>query len=224
MNCEEFRRVVGAEPNTPDSAVLEHSASCAECARYRAELRAMDGLIHKALTIAVDVPATRATATRAPSMNWRLAASVLLGLVVFSLAWLAYPRQTLAKDLVEHVMHEASALEPTSQIVDATTVTQVLARSGVRLERHDLPVSFAMVCPIRGREAPHLVVQTAAGPITVLVLAHEKEIRKPRQFEEQGFVGTLMPAPRGVIAVLAEEGSVDAISQTVLSALHYDAQ
>jgi hypothetical protein len=221
MNCDEFRRAVGAEPDTTDLAVFEHAAGCAECARYREEMRAMNGLIHKALTVDVAAPAVRTSKRRPSPMNWRIAAMLLVSLAVFSLAWLAYPRQTLAQDIVAHVVHEAAAMERTVEVVDATTVRDVLGRSGIRLTPNDMKVSFAMICPVRGREAPHLVVQTERGPVTVLVLTDEKNIAKPQRFEEQGFVGTLVPAPRGVIAVLADDGAVDEVARTVLAVLQY---
>ena len=46
MNCEEFRRAVGAEPSMTQLEALEHAASCVECARYRGEMRAMRSVIH----------------------------------------------------------------------------------------------------------------------------------------------------------------------------------
>ena len=41
MNCEEFRTLVGAEPNTTRPDVLAHTEECVECARYRQEMQAM---------------------------------------------------------------------------------------------------------------------------------------------------------------------------------------
>jgi Protein of unknown function (DUF3379) len=223
MKCVEFQHAVGAEPSTSDLAVLEHSAECSSCARYRAEMRAMDERIQKALSIDVTTGKIARSAPGVSSINWRIAATILVSFVVFSFAWLAYPRQSLAKDVVQHVLFEASQLEPTDNVVDAQSIREVLARSGVRLKPNDLVVSFASVCPVRGHEAPHLVVQTFTGPVTVLVLSHEAQISKQMRFEERGFVGTLVPAPRGVIAVLGRDVPVDAVTQVVLSSLEYEA-
>ncbi len=221
MNCEEFRRAVGAEPTTTQLEALEHAASCAECARYRAEMRAMDGLIHKSLAIDVNAPLV-AVPERRTAMNWRIAATVLISVMVFSLGWLAYPRQSLAADIVTHVMAESVLLAPTDRQSDPQNVRDVLGRAGVRLAPNDLNVSFALVCGFRGHEAPHLVVRTPSGPVTVLVLSHEDEIAKPQRFEEQGFAGTLVPAPRGVIAVLGRDVPLEHITQDVLRALTYE--
>jgi hypothetical protein len=186
-------------------------------------MRAMDGLIHQALSIDVIARAVRVPGQRT-AMNWRIAATILVSVVVFSLGWLAYPRQSLAEDIVRHVLSESVVLDPvrTTQL-DPQAVQDVLQRAGVRLAGDDLNVSFAMVCAFRGREVPHLVVRTPSGPVTVLVLSHEASIANAQRFEEQGFAGTLVPAPRGVIAVLGRDVPVDDVTQDVLSALSYDA-
>jgi hypothetical protein len=223
MNCEEFRRAVGAEPSTTQLEVLEHAAGCAECARYRTEMRAMDGLILKALSIDVTTSAVREPLRRS-AMNWRIAATVLVSIAVFSLGWLAYPRQSLAEDIVQHVLSESRTLDPSRPQLDPQVVQGILRRAGVRLADNDLSVSFAMACRVRGQEAPHLVVRTSSGPVTVLVLSHEAPIAKPQHFDEQGFVGTLVPAPRGIVAVLGRDVPVDDVTQDVLRALSYDPQ
>lgn len=221
MNCEDFRRAVGAEPSTTQLDMLEHAAGCAECARYRTEMRAMDGVIHRALSINIDAQPVLAPARRT-AMNWRVAATILVGIVVFSLGWFAYPRQSLAEDIVRHVLRESVVFEPTNAELDSQAVQQVLQRAGVRLAPNDMKVSFAAVCWLRGHEAPHLVVRTPSGPVTVIVLSHEKRIAKAQQFEEQGFVGTLVPAQRGLVAILGRDAPVEQVTQDVLAALTYE--
>jgi anti-sigma factor RsiW len=220
MNCEDFRHAVGAEPATTQLDVLEHAASCSECARYRSEMRSMDGLIRKALDVDVSAPAIR-PAPRQPAFNWRIAASVLVSMVVFSLAWLAYPRQSLADDIVAHVLLESRALLPTEATANRERVEKVLRYAGVELDATNLNVAHALVCIVRGRATPHLVVRTGNGPVTVLVMPHESAITKPQRFDEQGFSGTLMPAPQGVIAVLGRDVPVDEVAQEVMRALRY---
>jgi hypothetical protein len=221
MNCEEFRRAIGAEPTTSRLEALEHAAGCAECARFRSEMRAMDGLIHQALALDLAVAPAKA-APRSTPFNWRIAATLLLSIGVLALGWIAYPSQSLASDIVTHVLSEARALDPTDRTVDAQWVKAVLQRSGVSLAANDLDVSFAAPCWIRGRRAPHLVVRTPSGPVTVILLSHEEPISQPQRFEEQGFVGTLVPAPRGVIAVLGRDVPVTEVTEDVLRALRYE--
>lgn len=219
MNCEEFRFAIGAEPNAANLQALEHAASCSDCARYRADMRAMDGLIRTALQVPIEPP--KPVARPGSRTAWRMAASALLAAVLASAVWLSYPRSSLAEEIVEHVLHEPGALTPTASGADPAQVTATLHAAGVELDADGLNVSYAMSCPFRGRQVPHLVVQTERGPVTVLVLPEESSVKERREFHEGGFDGTLLPAPRGAIAVLSSEAPVDDVAQQVLSALRY---
>ena len=222
MNCEEFRRALGAEPFTTQLEVLEHAASCVDCARYRGEMRAMDGVIHKALAIDVSHPAARIPA-RPSMLNWRIAASVLVTLAVLAVGWIAYPRESLAGDVVRHVVIESMMIKDSNPPPTAEQIQQVLQRAGVRFTPNDLNVSFAKTCGFRGQLVPHLIVRTGSGPVTVMLLTHADRIDETRHLEEQGFVGTFVPAPRGVIAVLGRTPSVERVTDEVMTALTWDA-
>jgi len=68
---------------------------------------------------------------------------------------------------------------------------------------------------------PHLVVQTANGPMTVMLLAHEK-VSGRQEFSEGGFAGVLLPAGEGSVAVLMQDGKVpDAAATQVLSGVRW---
>jgi succinyl-CoA synthetase beta subunit len=63
-------------------------------------------------------------------------------------------------------------------------------------------VSYASSCEFRGHVVPHLVVQTAQGPVTVMVLVHEAAAKEV-QFDERGYRGVIVPlAGHGSIALL----------------------
>lgn len=231
MNCLEFRRIVGAEPHASTPDVVAHAAECPQCAQYQREMQQMDVLIHSALNVQPRLggaaePAHVSSPAAAPSqqrarrrLQWSLAASVMLAVFLGSL-WLAYPRQTLAEQIVVHVQHEASSMVRTDAAVDRAALDDVLARSGVRL-RDIGRVSYAMSCTFRGRQVPHLVVQTESGPVTVLLLPEERSVRAAQKFEEGGFAGVILPAPRGAIAVLGEGAPVKDVAATVLAAVEY---
>jgi hypothetical protein len=70
-------------------------------------------------------------------------------------------------------------------------------------------VSYANSCGFRGHQVPHLVLQTEAGPVTVMVLVHERS-PKPVEFDEQGYRGVIVPVPgHGSLAVLTRGSSTD---------------
>jgi hypothetical protein len=220
MNCEEFRFAVGAQPGTTRVEVLEHAAACPECARFRGELRAMDEVIHEALAIDPAASPTRPVSAARGATVWRIAASFITAAVLASIVWLAYPRETLAEEIVAHVLHEPDSL--TASQAERGAVVRVMSGAGVRLRPDALNVIYAMSCPFRGRETPHLVVSTPDGPVTVLLLPHETGVTRTQSFEEQGFAGAIVPAPRGAIAVLGKRLDVDEIARQVTAALVYE--
>jgi len=225
MNCEEFRTLIGAEPNTTRQDALAHAEQCAECARYRQEMQAMDQLIYRALAVDVQpaaAPSLPQSNPRVEARVWRMAASVLITAIVvaFTSIWLLTPRDSFAAEVIAHVQEEPDSLLITSDSVSAERLGKVLGAAGIRLKPGVAHVSYAMPCQFRGRLSPHLVVQTEQGPITVLVLPEEPS--RPREhIDEEGFQGVVLPAPRGVIVVLGIGAPVDEVAQIVLGALDY---
>ena len=66
-----------------------------------------------------------------------------------------------------------------------------------------------------------MVVQTEAGPVTVMLLAHEKVSRR-QEFSEEGYSGVLLPAGEGSVAVLTRGGAVpQALESTLISAVRW---
>lgn len=223
MNCLEFRRIVGAEPHSAAPEIAAHASQCAACARYREQLQQMDKLIHRALSIDVEAPAA-AVPTPAPrrrAFQWSLAASVLIAIAA-GVFWLGYPRDTLAADAVSHAVHEPWSLQRTSAVVTDEELTEVLGHSRVRLKPGMGRVSYAVVCRFRDHHVPHFVVQTDAGPVTVMLLREEAPVQSKRRFKEGGFEGVIVPAPEGVLAVLGQDVPVDEVAAQVLDAVEYE--
>jgi Protein of unknown function (DUF3379) len=227
VNCLEFRRRVGAEPSAEDGEIAAHRASCVACARYQDELRAMDGVIARALAIGTDRLARSAPAPQArPAPSRRrllaIAASVAVGLAVGLALLVGAPRDSVAREVVEHVTHEPGALDPTAPIAPAA-LAQVLEPDGARLRPGIGDVTFAARCVVEGRVVPHLVVRTPAGHVTVLLLRH-REIDEPLRFAERGLEGVVLPAPRGSIAVVGQGiADLPGVAQRVFEAVDWGA-
>lgn len=154
---------------------------------------------------------THASAHGAPvpaARRWAFAAGVLLAGVLAASFLALRPGDALATDLVAHMAEEPEAWSG-RQAVPQSALDLVLRRSGVRLDRVAAgEVVYANSCYLRGRQVPHLVVQTDAGPVTVLVLKGEK-LKSRRPFDEGGYRGVLWPVPGGggAIAVLARDAA-----------------
>lgn len=231
MNCLEFRRAVGAEPFSADSAIEAHAAGCATCARHREELRAMDALLARAMRVdpapapgrpASDVSRGSGGPASIPRRWLAMAASLVAGVLVATTLWLSYPEPSLAGEVIGHALHEPGSWTA-SQIVAEHRLEEVLGPSGVRLRANAGRVTYAKRCFFEGHWVPHLVVQTAQGPVTVFLLGH-REVDGPARVEERGFAGVVLPAPRGSIAVVGRGVTdLDTIARQVFDAVDWNA-
>jgi hypothetical protein len=232
ITCIEFRQRVGADPGTRDPGVLRHRLACRTCAEHGRALEGFDRRLAHAL--AIPVPAElahrvilRATADEAaPPRRWLAAVAGLAVLaigVTLAVQWRAAPAPdaALASDLLAHMLHEPDTLEPTAITVAHVKVREVLGRGEAGLTDPEAlgTVSFARLCPFRGRLTPHLVFQGASGPVTVMVLRHV-QVTEPTPFAEEGYQGVLVPMGEGSVAVIgSDDPSIQAVRGRVTRSL-----
>jgi hypothetical protein len=169
----------------------------------------LDGRVRSAL----EVPLSHFRAPAPSRRRFALAASIVLALLVGGGFWFLNPRPALAGEIAKHVQHEAGSWEM-HEPLSAQAVSAVLRQAGVEFDA-SMPVVYAMSCPFHGRRVPHLVVQTASGPLTVMLLPHEK-IAARTDFDEQGYRGVLLPAGPGSVAVLTR---ADAVPEDIASGI-----
>lgn len=225
VDCLQFRRIAGADPQHLEAAARAHAEACPRCAEHLRQLRSLDARILAALEVPVPAagaaPAGRGTpVVGLDRRRWlALAASIVGGVLVGTLLWVGSPRNSLARDLVNHLGHEPEALVVTQQSADPSVIGKVLDRGGIRLRPEVGTVSYANTCRFRGRRVPHLVVQTDGGPVTVMVLRNERPAG-PESFDEQGFSGRIVPAGPGSIAVIGDaEADLGQVTAEVLAAV-----
>jgi|ADGO01.1.fsa_nt_gi Protein of unknown function (DUF3379). len=227
MNCHEFRTAIGADPSSQNADLRVHEQTCAACARYRKQMQDMDRLIHKALTVPIEERvasqsnAPRISQKRRTISRWQLAASLLASIMIVASIWVGTTRESLAEQIVTHTAHESFAMVRTDKRVDAKVLANILAKSGVGLREDVADVSYASSCPFRGHEVPHLVVQTDRGPVTVLVLANEPQTKAMERFSEGGYEGVIVPAPRGVLAVLGKDAPIEQVVDKLSWSIDY---
>jgi hypothetical protein len=200
VTCDEARLLIGADPGAATTALEEHLATCAACARFRDEMRSLDADIRRALERPPDIARPRSDRQPLHWRQWALAASVVLATLAVLGVWLLRPSDTLAREVVGHVQAEPESWLAT-QHVNAQDIGQALRGAGVALDVTSDRVMYAQSCWFRGHYVPHLVIQTARGPATVLILRHE-QVRARRSFHEAGMTGLIIPAEHGSIAVL----------------------
>jgi hypothetical protein len=199
LDCRQVRLAVGGDPRNLSAEVQQHLAGCAACRKFRDETLGLESRLEAALQL----PLHSFREKRAPVRRYALAASLLLALLVGGSAWLFRPQAALADEVMEHVRHESGSWALQRRLT-SEEIAAVLARAGVKYDAR-LPVVYASPCPFRGHVAPHLVLQTERGPITVMLLPHEK-VARSTEFSEGDLHGTLLPAGEGSVAVLARAG------------------
>jgi hypothetical protein len=222
MNCLDVRRAVGAEPALRDAGIEEHLRACPACTEFAHQLQVLDRRLVEALAVAVPARPRRAPALSqafAPPRRWALAASVLLAVGVAFAVWLAFPRSSLAADLVSHATHEPESWSSEGRVVSAEELAQVLRGAGLPVDADLGRVTYARSCWFRGHLVPHLVVQDESGPITLLLLSEERIGRETR-FSEGGYSGVILPAAHGSVAVLAQvDTRLDTVATRAVRAL-----
>ena len=228
MNHSQARLLIGADPSSVPAELAGHLATCPDCKQFQSEMVALDGNIRRALeqgaaSVASVTPITSARVTRRSKpvnvwSGWGLAASVAVVSVLVILA--LRPSETLARAIVTHVEFESNSWK-SEQPVPAATLTETLSKAGVALDMSSNDVVYARSCFFHGHFVPHLVVSTAHGPVTVLILPQEK-VRNRVTFHEDGMSGVITPAPRGSIAVLTlGNHDVDAVAQQVQKSVRW---
>jgi hypothetical protein len=234
MNHSEARLLIGAEPHSVPAELADHLKNCPECAQFQREMLSLEERIGCALRdgpigglgaapVASVTPIANARGAAQRKLanvwsGWALAASVAVVSVL--VIWALHPTNTLAHDVVTHVEGEAYSWHGTEP-APPRLVSQILANAGVALDMGSDKVTYAQSCLFRGHTVPHLVVRTARGPVTVLILRNEK-VKDRMRFHEDGMTGVITPAPHGSIAVLAQgDADVDAAAQQIQKSVRW---
>jgi len=221
VTCDEARLAIGGDPASLTSELEEHLRGCAGCAGFRAEMLRLDAALRRAFEEPPDIRV--AGARRAPLVRWRqwaLAASVVVATLGAVGVWLLRPTDTLASEVVAHVRGEPQSWLATHN-VSAAAIDHALKSSGIGLDVDSDKIMYAKSCWFRGHYVPHLVLQTAHGPATVLLLRHE-HVKARDPFHESGMTGVIVPAGDGSIAVLERGGQgVDELAGELRQEVHW---
>jgi hypothetical protein len=199
--------MIGADPEGSAPELEQHLQECESCRQFRTEMRTLEANIRRAL----ERPPASARTVRSTWRPLALAASGLLATLAVLAVWLLRPSDTLAREVVAHVQEEPESWLA-RQHVDAQSIDGALRGAGVKLDITSDRISYAQSCWFRDHYVPHLVVQTAQGPATVLILRNQ-HVSARRSFHEGGMSGVIVPAPQGSLAVLTRGGAdTDAVA------------
>ncbi len=234
MNCEDYKQALTTDPELGNES--GHANTCAECAQYRAEILALDMKIAAAMELSVpelkmpELPeldtahVVSLSARRSISKPawFALAASVLLAVVVgsrFTDPGMEETFGTLEQQVLAHVDHEPMALLPSSTPVSDSRLANAVPNRIATMNRGIGLITFAEFCSINGKDVPHLVIQGERGPITILLMPHEK-VAEATTFDGVNIRGVILPVGDGSIAIIGDrEEPLEEVQQNVLDSV-----
>ena len=239
MNCNDYRQAIAADPSETFAGAATHSSACGACRAYRDEIRSLDAKIARAL--AIDVPALKmpdlpsvshsdrvvtlplARRLRMTPPAWLgLAAGVVFAAVLGGRLFGPGPvYDSLADEVIAHLDHEPGALRRVSTPVSERSLRAVLDADVEAMDQEIGLITYARSCVINGRTVPHLVLQGAAGPITLLLLPDE-HVDGAVPLHGEGINGVILPVGDGSIAIIGERGEpLDEIEQRVIDSVRW---
>jgi hypothetical protein len=241
MNCEDYREAIAADPSESFEGGIAHVAACDSCNAYRAEMRALDDVIARALAIDVpelevpDLPAIGEDDENVVNLPFRRAANISMpawiGIAAsFALAAVIGMQfvgngsandQRLAAEVLAHVDHEPWALKVTDVSVSDEQFARVINPAFGTMHRDVGLVSYAQTCIINGMRIPHLVIQGKHGPVTLLLMPNEM-VSSPVSLVGENVNGVILPHGDGSIAIIGErEERIQDLEQRVIDSVEW---
>lgn len=215
MNCYQYREAIGADPSFDGGAA--HLSECVSCQGYRKEMLELDRMISGALSI--DVPELEipelpdvdtGNVVSLGSRRWTPPAMLALAATVVLAAFVGIRMiggsgeyESLADELLAHIDHEPYALRVTDVAVSDDRLGKVVPAGIARLDHSAGLITYAQNCVINGRDVPHLVIQGERGPVTLLLMPHEK-VSGPESVTGESVNGVILPVGDGSIAIFGE--------------------
>jgi len=231
MNCEDYRQTIAEDPNFDGGA--GHVSECSECRTYRAEMRALDVNIGRALSLEVpdlvlpDLPYFENVVSlpdrrRLSTPTWFAMAATILLAVFFGVRFAGddgVVYGSLADEILAHVSNEPSALQVTDVAVSDDHLHQVIPANVAAMDANVGFITFAASCPINGHDVPHLVMQGQHGPITVILMPDEK-ISSAIALDDEHRHGVILPVGDGSIAIVGGlDERLDEVQKQVLQSV-----
>jgi hypothetical protein len=232
MNCTDYKNALTAEPGFHDES--GHAESCADCQAYRVEILALDEKLVAAMEFSVpelhmpDLPdietenvVSLSSRRATPRPVWyAMAATVLLAAFVgIRMLGLGVTYGTLEEQVLAHVDHDPSALLPSGTPVSVRQLSRAVPENVATMNHDTGLITYAESCSINGRTVPHLVIQGARGPITILLMP-EEPLAEATTLDGVNIKGIILPVGNGSIAIIGDrEEQLDQVKENVLDSV-----
>ncbi len=205
--CLEFRRRVLVDPRALDPDAREHEAGCSACAQFLERALQLDDQILDAARVAPpagladQIMQAVSPPAHSPRSIYAMAASVVLAIGLAIGAW--YPRDDpLALAGIDFVVDEEAYAILSAKPADPARLMQVAETLDVRLPEQLGEIRYIGTCPFGGVMAHHVVVNSPAGKVTLLLLP-DRTIEASARASSRGYRSLVKPAKGGSVAIIA---------------------
>lgn len=207
MNCLDLRRAALIDPRRLDTEALEHAKACHACGVFLAEALTLENRLDDALHVPVpDGLKERALrhAVEAPrfSRRYALAAGIALAFGAGT-AMLWRRNDPLALAGINFVVFEEAQAILDAKPADPADLQRAAVKIGIKLPGQLGELRYIGTCPFGGTTAHHVVLKTAYGKATLLLLPG-RTLASRAVAVAHGLEAVVAPAAGGSVAIIAD--------------------
>jgi len=230
MDCVEFQRRLGADPNALDADMRAHASACADCTLALAQAQAFERRLAVALDVALpaglaerilaatqaeaaasgpataDVLPLRAVRPRRRQGAWLALAAAAVLVVALGLSHWRVKADSLPALAIAHVVApgEREALELKAPLPRADVEAGFAARGVHLVAAPPADVAYVAQCSLGSAPIVHMVMPESDGPVSVMYVpgARESAIESARRDD---LVARAVPMARGALVMVARE-------------------
>ena len=167
MNCLEFRRSILADPQRPGAEARAHAADCPACGEFLARSLRDEWQLAEALRVPVpDGLHLRILGRMGAARPRRLALAACLLIAAANGVVAGLPRpDPVALAAIDFVVFEEA-----QSILDARPTDTKVREMAILLPAQLGEIRYICDYPFAGGKAPHFLIKTALGKVTILLL------------------------------------------------------
>ena len=207
MNCLDLRRAALIDPRRLDTEALEHAKTCHACGAFLAEALSLESRLEEALHVPVPRDMKERTARHAVesprfSRRYALAAGIALALGTGT-AVLWRRNDPLALAGIDFVVFEEAQAILDAKPADPAALQRAAVDVGVKLPGQLGELRYIGTCPFGGAIAHHVVLKSAYGKATLLLLPG-RTLAARAVAAAHGLEAVVAPAAGGSVAIIAD--------------------
>jgi hypothetical protein len=207
MNCLDLRRAALIDPRRLDTEALEHTKACHACGVFLAEALTLENRLDDALHVPVPHGLKERAlrhAVEAPrfSRRYALAAGIALALGAGT-AMLWRRNDPLALAGIDFVVFEEAQAILDAKPANPADLQRAAVELGIRLPGQLGELRYIGTCPFGGATAHHVVLKTAYGKATLLLLPG-RTLASRAVAVAHGLEAVVAPTAGGSVAIIAD--------------------